>query len=191
MAGPRASVDDRAWRVQEVLTQRGQHRGAGAVDLVVAATAELQGLTLLHRDRDFERIAAVTGQALQWYGPEAGKWTKGERHPFREAATVDLASAERASLKLCARAKAFPDWTSDRARLNTVPVRERALPTGPRARAHSVPVRADNHGQQRRDPTHPTARAEAICTRQSRMTGPSAVASQAESASSILVTRST
>jgi len=30
-------------------------------------------LTLLHRDRDFESIAAVTGQALQWYGPEAGE----------------------------------------------------------------------------------------------------------------------
>ncbi|WP_328311936.1 PIN domain nuclease [Streptomyces sp. NBC_00442] len=70
-------VDDRAytraWQVQEVLTKRGQHRSAGAVDLVVAATAELQGLTLLHRDRDFECIAAVTGQALQWYGPDAGK----------------------------------------------------------------------------------------------------------------------
>ncbi|MEU5161829.1 PIN domain nuclease [Streptomyces sp. NPDC020875] len=64
---------DRAWQVQELLTRRGQHRSAGAVDLVVAATAELQGLTLLHRDRDFDRIAAVTGQALQWFGPEAGK----------------------------------------------------------------------------------------------------------------------
>ncbi|MEU4462814.1 PIN domain nuclease [Streptomyces sp. NPDC024017] len=64
---------DRAWRVQEALTKRGQHRSAGPVDLVVAATAELQGLTLLHRDRDFECIAAVTGQALQWYGPEEGK----------------------------------------------------------------------------------------------------------------------
>lgn len=64
---------DRAWRVQEAMTRRGQHRSAGAVDLVVAATAELQGLTLLHRDRDFEAIAAVTGQAIQWYGPPAGK----------------------------------------------------------------------------------------------------------------------
>jgi hypothetical protein len=64
---------DRAWRVQELLTRRGQHRSAGPVDLVVAATAELQGLTLLHRDQDFERIAAVTGQPLQWYGPGAGK----------------------------------------------------------------------------------------------------------------------
>ncbi|KOG28648.1 MULTISPECIES: PIN domain nuclease [Streptomyces] len=70
-------VDDRAYsrarQVQEALTERGQHRSAGAVDLVVAATAELQGLTLLHRDRDFERIASITGQALQWYGPDAGK----------------------------------------------------------------------------------------------------------------------
>ncbi len=64
---------DRAWRVQEMLTTRGQHRSAGPVDLVVAATAELQGLTLLHRDRDFDCIAAVTGQPLQWYGPAAGK----------------------------------------------------------------------------------------------------------------------
>ncbi|MFF3625636.1 PIN domain nuclease [Streptomyces sp. NPDC002467] len=70
-------VDDRAyeraWQVQEALTKQGRHRSAGAVDLVVAATAELQGLTLLHRDHDFECIAAVTGQPLQWYGPEGPK----------------------------------------------------------------------------------------------------------------------
>ncbi|MEU1882852.1 PIN domain nuclease [Streptosporangium sp. NPDC020072] len=64
---------DRAWKVQEALTRRGRHRSAGPVDLVIAATAELRGLTLLHRDRDFECIARVTGQALQWYGPEPGK----------------------------------------------------------------------------------------------------------------------
>ncbi|MCD0453330.1 PIN domain nuclease [Actinocorallia sp. API 0066] len=64
---------DRAWKVQEALTRRGQHRSAGPVDLVLAATAELQGLTLLHRDRDFEHVAQVTGQPLQWYGPEPGK----------------------------------------------------------------------------------------------------------------------
>ena len=56
-----------------MLTHRGQHRSAEAVDVVVAATAELQGLTRLHRGRDFECITAVTGQALQGYGPEAGK----------------------------------------------------------------------------------------------------------------------
>jgi predicted nucleic acid-binding protein len=64
---------DRAWHVQDMLTRRGQHRSAGPVDLVVAATAELQGLVLLHRDRDFECIGAITGQALQWYGPPPGK----------------------------------------------------------------------------------------------------------------------
>jgi predicted nucleic acid-binding protein len=64
---------DRSWQVQEALTKQGKHRSAGAVDLVVAATAELQGLTLLHCDHDFECIAAVTGQPLQWYGPEGRK----------------------------------------------------------------------------------------------------------------------
>lgn len=58
----------RAWEVQGELTRLGQHRGAGPVDLVVAATAELFGLTLLHHDRDFATIAGVTGQALRWYG---------------------------------------------------------------------------------------------------------------------------
>jgi predicted nucleic acid-binding protein len=58
----------RAWEVQGGLTARGQHRAAGPVDLVVAATAELFGLTLLHHDRDFATIASVTGQALRWYG---------------------------------------------------------------------------------------------------------------------------
>ena len=60
----------RAWEVQGELTTRGQHRGAGAVDLVVAATAELHSLTLLHHDRDFGVIARVTGQPLRWYGPD-------------------------------------------------------------------------------------------------------------------------
>ncbi|MFD5620732.1 PIN domain nuclease [Streptomyces yangpuensis] len=64
---------DRAWQVQEALTKQGKHRSAGAVDLVVAATAELQGLTLLHCDHDFDCIAAITGQPVQWYGPEGRK----------------------------------------------------------------------------------------------------------------------
>lgn len=57
----------RAWEVQGDLTARGEHRGAGPVDLVVAATAELHGLTLLHHDRDFDVIARITGQATRWY----------------------------------------------------------------------------------------------------------------------------
>lgn len=61
-------MDDRMFRrateVQEALTRRGEHRSAGPVDLLVAATAELHDLTLLHRDNDFDCVAAVTGQPL-------------------------------------------------------------------------------------------------------------------------------
>ena len=60
----------RAWEVQGELTDRGQHRSAGPVDLVIAATAGLFGLTLLHHDRDFATVAGVTGQALRWYGAD-------------------------------------------------------------------------------------------------------------------------
>ena len=60
----------RVWEVQGELTALGQHRSAGPVDFVVAATAELFGLTLLHHDRDFAAIAGVTGQYLRWYGPD-------------------------------------------------------------------------------------------------------------------------
>lgn len=52
----------RARDVQALLTGKGQHRAAGPVDLLVAATAELAGLTLLHHDRDFLTVAGVTGQ---------------------------------------------------------------------------------------------------------------------------------
>ncbi|WP_431956174.1 PIN domain nuclease [Nocardia lijiangensis] len=65
-------VDDRAyaraWEVQGELTERGKHRSAGPVDLVLAATAELRGLTLLHRDHDFDQIVAITGQDHRWLG---------------------------------------------------------------------------------------------------------------------------
>lgn len=52
----------RAREVQNLLTTAGEHRSAGPVDLLVAATAELVGLTLLHCDHDFETIAKHTGQ---------------------------------------------------------------------------------------------------------------------------------
>ena len=57
---------DRATEVQAALTSTGAHRSAGAVDLQIAATAELHRVTLLHYDRDFDQIAKVTGQPAQW-----------------------------------------------------------------------------------------------------------------------------
>ena len=59
-------VFERATSVQESLTDRGAHRSAGPVDLLVAATAEAHGLTLLHYDADFRVIAEVTGQPTRW-----------------------------------------------------------------------------------------------------------------------------
>jgi predicted nucleic acid-binding protein len=60
----------RAWEIQGELTAKGHHRSAGPVDLVLAATAELHGLTLLHHDHDFDVIADITGQPTRWYGPD-------------------------------------------------------------------------------------------------------------------------
>ncbi len=59
-------VFERAADVQESLTDRGAHRSAGPVDLLVAATAEVHGLTLLHYDADFPVVAGVTGQPTRW-----------------------------------------------------------------------------------------------------------------------------
>ncbi|WP_405931226.1 PIN domain nuclease [Streptomyces sp. NBC_00827] len=55
----------RARVIQEQLTTKGEHRSAGAIDLLVAAVAEEAGLTLLHYDRDFETIARTTGQPVR------------------------------------------------------------------------------------------------------------------------------
>lgn len=57
---------DRAAEIQAALTDRGTHRLAGAVNLLIAAMAELHGLTLVHYDRDFDQIVHVTGQPSQW-----------------------------------------------------------------------------------------------------------------------------
>lgn len=55
----------RAEEVQQLLTEAGKHRSAGPVDLVIAATAERERLTVLCDDRDFQTVAAVTGQPVK------------------------------------------------------------------------------------------------------------------------------
>jgi predicted nucleic acid-binding protein len=57
---------DRALEVQGLLAARSQHRAIPLPDLLVAACAERAGLTVLHYDADFDRIAAVTDQPMQW-----------------------------------------------------------------------------------------------------------------------------
>ena len=53
---------DRAEQVQQLLTEAGKHRSAGPVDLLIAATAEQEHLTILCDDHDFETVATVTCQ---------------------------------------------------------------------------------------------------------------------------------
>jgi predicted nucleic acid-binding protein len=47
------------------LADRGHHRAASIPDLLVAATAELGQLTVLHVDKDYELIAELTGQPTE------------------------------------------------------------------------------------------------------------------------------
>jgi predicted nucleic acid-binding protein len=58
-------IEDRAVEVQLLLADHGQHRAPSIPDLLVAATAELAGLTVLHVDKDFELIADVTSQPME------------------------------------------------------------------------------------------------------------------------------
>ena len=58
-------IEYRAVQVQMLLADCGQHRATSIPDLLVAATAEVVGLTLLHVDKDFELIASVTGQLVE------------------------------------------------------------------------------------------------------------------------------
>ena len=59
------AIEDRAAEVLTLLADRGQHRAPSIPDLLIAATAELAGLTVLHMDKDLEIIAAVTGEPLE------------------------------------------------------------------------------------------------------------------------------
>jgi predicted nucleic acid-binding protein len=59
-------IEDRAVEVLTLLADRGQHRAPSVPDLIIAGTAELAGLTVLHCDKDFDLIASVTGQPTEW-----------------------------------------------------------------------------------------------------------------------------
>ena len=59
------NMEDRAVEVQRLLADRGQHRAPSIPDVLVAATAELAELTVLHFDKDFDLIAEVTGQPVE------------------------------------------------------------------------------------------------------------------------------
>ena len=63
------AVVDRALAVQAQLAAMSHHRSVPLPDLLIAACAEAAALTVLHYDADYDRIASLTGQAVQWVVP--------------------------------------------------------------------------------------------------------------------------
>ena len=59
----------RALDVQRHALNAGFHRALSLPDLLIAATAEQNGATILHYDGDFDMIASLTGQPTQWVVP--------------------------------------------------------------------------------------------------------------------------
>ena len=59
----------RALELQEVLSSQGRLRAVRFPDLLIAATAERHGLTVLHYDRDFDVLAEVSDLRAEWVVP--------------------------------------------------------------------------------------------------------------------------
>jgi predicted nucleic acid-binding protein len=59
----------RALATQCELAAKSQHRGPKIPDLIIAAIAQRHDLILIHYDSDFDRIAEVTGQRVEWVVP--------------------------------------------------------------------------------------------------------------------------
>ena len=59
----------RALEVQAELWRAGQVRAVGLPDLLVAAVAERERVTVLHYDNDYDLIAKITGQPARWVVP--------------------------------------------------------------------------------------------------------------------------
>jgi predicted nucleic acid-binding protein len=62
---------ERALEVQHALAKRHSlhHRSVKIADLLIAASAEAGDAIVLHYDEDFERIARITGQRVEWIAP--------------------------------------------------------------------------------------------------------------------------
>ena len=64
-----ATLDEdwrRALQVQAELWRSGQIRSVGLPDLLVAAVAEREHVTVLHYDADYDLVAQITNQPVRW-----------------------------------------------------------------------------------------------------------------------------
>lgn len=67
------AIHDEDWRraldVQAALWRSRRMRAVGFPDLLVAAVAERERVTVLHYDGDYDLIAEITSQSVQWVVP--------------------------------------------------------------------------------------------------------------------------
>ncbi len=67
------AIHDEDWRravdVQGALWRGGQIRAVGFPDLLIAAVAERERVAVLHYDGDYDLIAQITSQPVQWVVP--------------------------------------------------------------------------------------------------------------------------
>jgi len=72
-AFPRIAMSEKDFvRAEDVMAQlarKGQHRAVSLPDLLIAAVAERARLVVLHYDADYDLIATVTGQEVEWVAP--------------------------------------------------------------------------------------------------------------------------
>ena len=60
------AMEQRAIEVQLLLADEGRHRAPSIPDLLIAAIAERAGLTVLHFDKDYDLVAEITRQSVEW-----------------------------------------------------------------------------------------------------------------------------
>lgn len=69
-AFPRVAMSEedfiRAEQVMSELAKTGHHRAVSLPDLLIAAAAERSRLVVLHYDADYDLIATVTRQGVEW-----------------------------------------------------------------------------------------------------------------------------
>ncbi|MBV7670736.1 PIN domain nuclease [Streptomyces halstedii] len=59
-------VFEQALAIQALALNAGFHRALSMADVLIAATAERHGATVLHYDGDFDMIASVSGVRAEW-----------------------------------------------------------------------------------------------------------------------------
>ena len=66
-----AATFERALEVQRLLAHVGglHHRSVKIADLIIAAATEAAQTPVLHYDSDYDRIAELTSQPVQWIAP--------------------------------------------------------------------------------------------------------------------------